>query len=100
MKQKLGAYHKFNGTTVIIPDRIEELKDFSSDTLKSITFPKNLKKIKGNYGDGFSYCCNLTEIIIPDEIKQIEFDDCSFKGTHLTLKTQAKLKELGYTGSF
>ena len=100
VKQKLGAYHKFNGTTVIILDRIEELKDFSSDTLKSITFPKNLKKINGNYGEGFSYCRNLTEIIIPDEIKQIEFDWCSFKGTHLTLKTQAKLKELGYTGSF
>ena len=29
VKQNLGAYHKFNGTTVIIPDRIEELKDFS-----------------------------------------------------------------------
>ena len=100
VKQKLGAYYAFNGTTVIIPDRIEELKDFSSDTLKSITFPKNLKKINGNYGEGFSYCRNLTEIIIPDEIKQIEFDWCSFKGTHLTLKTQAKLKELGYTGSF
>ena len=52
------------------------------------------RSINGNYGEGFSYCRNLTEIIIPDEIKQIEFDWCSFKDTHLTLKTQAKLKEL------
>ena len=46
----------------------------------------------------FVFGVSLCFLIFP--IKQIEFDWCSFKGTHLTLKTQAKLKELGYTGSF
>ena len=65
-------------------------------------------------GDAFSNCGGLKEVIIPDSVTKIAFnytqinywgenrdEIClSFDGTNLNLATQAKLKQLGYTGSF
>lgn len=71
--------------------------------LKSINFPKSLTKIEY---EAFYKLSSLGEIIIPENLTSVEFktndfgDTRAFWGTSLPLRTQAKLKQLGYTGEF
>ncbi|MBQ1181157.1 MAG: leucine-rich repeat domain-containing protein [Treponema sp.] len=71
--------------------------------LKSINFPKSLTKIEY---EAFYMLSSLGEIIIPENLTSVEFktndfgDTRAFRGTSLPLRTQAKLKQLGYTGKF
>lgn len=71
--------------------------------LKSINFPKSLTKIEY---EAFYILSSLGEIIIPENLTSIEFKTNdfgytdAFLGTSLPLRTQAKLKQLGYTGEF
>lgn len=96
---------------IIIPEGIKVLPNFQDcKALKSITLPSTVEVIPDSC---FSGCTSLEEIIIPETITKITFDtkyvdygreniyeNHAFKGTHLNLATQAKLKQLGYNGEF
>lgn len=98
---------------IIIPEGIKVLPSFQNcKALKSITLPSTVEVIPNSCFEG---CTSLEEIIIPETITKITFDtktfdeywgeetiyeSHAFKGTHLNLATQAKLKQLGYNGEF
>lgn len=98
---------------IIIPEGIKVLRSFQNcKALKSITLPSTVEVIPNSC---FKDCTSLEEIIIPETITKITFDtktfdeywreytiykNHAFKGTHLNLATQAKLKQLGYNGEF
>ncbi len=85
-----------------IPDWITEIKDIPAGT-KIINFPMSLKKCYLSNSSSLEY---LEDIIIPDSLRSVKFSDgwydCSadFSGAKLPIKTQKRLRELGYTGSF
>lgn len=97
----------FGGCTklkeVVIPDEVEfeEMIYFGlCESLKSIKIPSSVKYFKN---PTFYGCSNLEEIIIPETVVCYEFGDLkygAFEGTKLPIKTQAKLKQLGYKASF
>lgn len=78
---------------------------FSGSTIKSLTLPSTLTEINGNQ---FEYCKNLTNVVIPDNMK-IKYlslymgdekpSECFF-GCALTIESQQKIKSTGYTGPF
>ncbi|WP_024468285.1 hypothetical protein [Treponema pedis] len=72
---KLGTYSKGTFTTAVIPDRIKEI-------------PKH---------SGFYGYSDLKEITFPDGIK---IDKDAYFDSTLSIKTQQRLRELGYKGSF
>ena len=92
----------------------------SLESLESVTLPSTLEKLHGYSGytpGSFSRCNNLKELIIPENLTKLQFyepksyyrgkkyfeeeDDSAFSGcSKLPLGTQARLKKLGYTGSF
>ena len=67
--------------------------------LKKVTLPSTARKLAG---DGFCFCNSLSEIIIPESLEHIDFgvSNQQFDGTALPLKTQVRLKKLGYRGNF
>lgn len=91
--------------TITLPDSIKSINwgAFSGCTaLESINFPASLESF-GWYT--FIGCTNLKEIIIPDSLTSVDFPDPSsssiFSGcSSLPLATQARLKQMGYEGSF
>jgi hypothetical protein len=68
--------------------------------LESINFPASLEGIGfGAFGSNE----NLKEIIIPDSLTSLSFSevvDVFYGCRSLPLATQARLKQLGYEGSF
>lgn len=100
--EKIGS-DAFKGTkikTITLPDSIKsiDLGAFSCYALESINFPASLKSL-GAYA--FYGCKNLKEIIIPDSLTSVRFGSDVFQGcSSLPLATQARLKQLGYKGSF
>ena len=95
-----------NITNIIIPEGITEIPYgafYNCSNLKSINFPKSLTKIEY---EAFYMLSSLGEIIIPENLTSVEFKTNdfgytgAFRGTSLPLRTQAKLKQLGYTGKF
>ena len=104
---KISAYadpkYSFNGTNVeeaIFEEGLEIIDGFRNcPKLKKVTLPSTVKKI-GDYA--FSFSTNFSEIIIPDTLEKIDFISGSqiFDGTLIPLKTQAKLRKLGYKGKF
>lgn len=97
--------------SLTLPNNMTEIKngllyydDFQRcSNLKSINFPKSLTKIEY---EAFYMLSSLGEIIIPENLTSVEFKTNdfgytgAFLGTSLPLRTQAKLKQLGYTGEF
>ena len=88
-------------TSLTIPSGVEEIVKWAfidCDKLKSVTLPSSLKKL----GDRvFLNCPSLSELVIPEDAKitfggKEVFKKCS----SLPIKTQARLRELGYTGEF
>lgn len=112
-----------NLEVVRLPDSLEELEEGlfynpnrreSRVKLRSINLPAALKKVSATafYGMG-----TLTEVLIPESLTEVEFDGklepdpnhpygglltqtWAFLGTSLPLATQARLKKMGYYGSF
>lgn len=112
-----------NLEVVRLPDSLEELEEGlfynpnrreSRVKLRSINLPVALKKVSVTafYGMG-----TLTEVLIPESLTEVEFDGklepdpnhpygglltqtWAFLGTSLPLATQARLKKMGYYGSF
>ena len=111
--------------TITLPDSIEMLGSgtFENCTaLEVANLPANLKYIMQTYIEGkcFKNCSSLKELKIPESLTQIRFVnsitfnsrgepieyDFATSGNHfagcssLPLATQARLKQLGYEGSF
>lgn len=89
-------------TSIVLPEGVKEI-NFSAfarcKNLESLTLPSTIESIVNS---AFSGCSNLKELVIPESLTSVEFgmlDD--FRGcSSLPLATQARLKQLGYTGSF
>lgn len=112
-----------NLEVVRLPDSLEELEEGlfydpnsrgSRMKLRSVNLPASLKKVSAT---AFYKMTTLTEMLIPESLTEVEFDGklepdpnhpygglltqtWAFLGTSLPLKTQARLKKLGYYGSF
>lgn len=74
------------------------------ESLRKVFVPSTAITIGGS---GFYSCTSLSEFIIPESIGYINFmnsyrvsDDQVFRGTALPLKTQVRLRKMGYSGSF
>lgn len=81
-----GFFHDYVGNT--------KLKN-----LKTLNIPTSCKFIFGSHV--FSDFTSLEELIIPDSLEQIHFNSNeAFSGTKLSLKTQARLRQLSYEGEF
>ncbi|MBB5219661.1 putative small secreted protein [Treponema rectale] len=91
--------------TVIIPEGIKAIPVFENcPALESISLPASVEYVPPR---AFTNCGSLKEVNIPDSVEKIAFyykgeflEPEQFGGTNLNLKTQAKLKQLGYTGTF
>jgi hypothetical protein len=77
-----------------IPNWITKLCNIPS-CVKIINFPASLKTC--NLNDNYE---ELEDIIIPDSLKSIDFSKADFSSAKLPLKTQKRLRDLGYTGNF
>lgn len=114
--------------SLVIPDSVENIETYTFEGLTKLEFlklPNSLKKIEyGLFNDGFkstlkslktielSSSCeeigdkafvgltSLEEIVIPESLTHINFEGRPFSGTKLNLKTQARLRQLGYEGDF
>ena len=83
------------------------MPEFSNcKALDSISLPSTVEYLSGN---AFNGCASLKEVNIPDSVEKIAFyyigeygnsEQEQFVGTNLNLATQARLKQLGYNGSF
>lgn len=97
------AMYSFNNTNieeVFFEDGLQIIDGFEEcSKLKKVTFPSSVKKMGS---DAFIFCSQLLEVIIPETIEKIDFNygRQNFDGTALSLKTQVKLRKLGYEGSF
>lgn len=82
-----------------VPDWITEIEHIPEGT-KIINFPVSLKKCY------LRNSSSLEDIIIPDSLTSVSFSDgwydsaADFSSAKLPIKTQKRLRELGYTGSF
>ena len=93
--------------TVIIPEGIKAMPEFSNcKALDSISLPSTVEYLSEN---AFNGCASLKEVNISDSVEKIAFyyigeylnsEQEQFVGTNLNLATQARLKQLGYKGSF
>ena len=101
--EKIGdrAFKDTKIKTITLPDSIRVIQAsafFSCEALESINFPASLEEIGS---DAFCQNKNLKEIIIPDSFTSLKFSsDVFYLGSSLPLATQARLKQLGYTGRF
>lgn len=114
--------------SLVIPDSVENIETYTFEGLTKLEFlklPNSLKKIEyGLFNDGFkstlkslktielSSSCeeigdkafvgltSLEEIVIPESLAHINFEGRPFSDTKLSLKTQARLRQLGYEGDF
>ena len=95
-------------TTLRLPNTLTRIENgLFSENLQSVNLPASLKSMASS---AFRNLENLTELIIPDSLTEIEFDETfsdgqsagqwQFEGTSLNLATQKRLKDLGYTGKF
>lgn len=106
-----GSFPSFNNCdklkTVIIPEGIKAMPEFSNcKALDYISLPSTVEYLSENVFNG---CASLKEVNIPDSVEKIAFyyigeygnsEQEQFVGTNLNLATQARLKQLGYEGSF
>ena len=98
-----------NLTTLRLPNTLTRIENrLFSKNLQSVNLPASLKSMASS---AFYKLESLTELIIPDSLTEIEFDETfydggqsagqwQFEGTSLNLATQKRLKDLGYTGKF
>ena len=89
--------------TFTLPDSIKIIGEGAFGNciaLESINLPASLEESEGSI---FRGCSNLKEIIIPDSLTSVSFHSyqSEFYGcSSLSLAMQARLKQLGYKGSF
>jgi hypothetical protein len=105
--------------TIVIPEGVTDINEwafYECKELTSVTLPSTIKNIEAG---AFEDCPALTTITIPDSVTsltfygkydaknvtrpsgtQIDTNNGAFKGSKLGLASQARLKQLGYTGGF
>lgn len=97
------AKYTFQGSNVeevLFENGLEIVEGFRNCTnLKKVILPSTVQKIDFY---AFSFCSSLSEIVIPDDLTEIKAFDGNqiFDGTAIALKTQVKLRKLGYKGKF
>lgn len=89
------GYVDIEAEEIRIPNWITWLSDIPSKT-RIVNFPSSLKELCISSG-GHE---NLEDIIIPDSLKSVKFYEDCFSSAKLPLKTQKRLRDLGYTGNF
>ena len=112
---KCSFTHCDNLTTLRLPNTLTRIENgllsdgqHPAKNLQSVNLPASLKSMASS---AFYKLESLTELIIPDSLTEIEFDETfydggqsagqwQFEGTSLNLATQKRLKDLGYTGKF
>lgn len=104
---KISAYaepnYSFQGSNIeeaIFEDGLEIVDGFRDcKNLNKITLPSTVQKIDSYT---FTFSSSLSEIVIPDGLTAIKafYGDQIFDGTAIPLKTQVKLRKLGYKGKF
>ena len=86
-----------------LPDWMTQLFVIPKGT-KVFNFPTSLKTCYlgfSLYGNSSAYYLEeLEDIIIPDSLKSIDFSKADFSSAKLPIKTQKRLRDLGYTGKF
>ena len=94
----------FSGCTALTTVNLSRVSGISArvfsgcTSLTDIAIPESVTQI----GDGaFAGCFSLTTITIPESVTRIRFSSGAFSGcSGLSLRAQARLKQLGYDGSF
>ncbi|QSI03608.1 leucine-rich repeat protein [Treponema pedis] len=76
----------------VVPESVTELGRYVYGTFTTAVIPEHIKEIPKH--SGFSGCFDLKEITFPDGIKIDK--DAYFPMTTLSVKTQQRLRELGY----
>lgn len=104
---KISAYaepkYSFQGSNIeeaIFEDGLEIVDGFRDcKNLNKITLPSTVQKIDSYT---FTFSSSLSEIVIPDGLTAIKafYGNQIFDGTAIPLKTQVKLRKLGYKGKF
>lgn len=102
VKKEWNEYSFQNSTVkeVIFEEGVKNIDGFGWCTnLTKVTLPSTAQKISD---DAFSFCSSLAEIVIPDSLTRLDYgyNSQNFDGTQIPLKTQVRLKKLGYNGSF
>ena len=92
----------FDGTglsSINLPEGVEKIysRAFQDTKLTSVTLPSTIIEIRD-----FAFMNNptLTEFIIPENLTRIKFGGLVFVNTNFDLRTKARLRQLGYSGSF
>jgi hypothetical protein len=115
----LNAFYGTKLNTIIIPEGVTDISQAAfakCPELTGVTLPSTIKNIDAR---AFLECPALTTITIPDSVTSLTFygtydtenaarpsgtqtntNNEAFKGTKLGLASQARLKQLGYTGEF
>ena len=95
-----------NLQSVTIPEGITVIghRAFQGTGLTSINLPSTIRRI---HLGAFADIPSLTTVNIPDSVTNIQFDgqgsaiwSCAFQGSNISLPTQLRLRQLGYTGRF
>ena len=98
--EALYSFNKTNIEEVIFEEGLQIVNGFGEcSNLTKVTLPSSVKIIGD---DAFIFCAQLIEVAIPDSVGKIDFSygQQNFAGTSIPLKTQVKLRKLGYQGSF
>jgi len=97
-------FQAFDLNSIVIPEGIEIIgySAFCGCSLTSVTLPSTIKEIGRS---AFRDCPELTNVIVPESVTSIRFDNTQYSGSfessrNLSLAAQARLRELGYTGPF
>jgi hypothetical protein len=103
------VFQGLNLKTMVIPEGVTDIGGYAFEDCKSLTGVTLPSTIRNIHYKAFSGCSALTAVTIPDPVASISFpayggrgDNIdAFKGcSKLGLATQAKIKQLGYTGTF
>lgn len=87
-----NSYDFYNLEEFFVPESVTGLGRYDFGTFTTAVIPEHIKEIPG--GGGFFSCDNLKEITFPDGIKIGK--DADFPIGTLSVKTQQRLRELGY----